>query len=340
VPNRPADKSPGLFVLSFDTELAWGTFDVGGLRRYATHFAQYRGLVKRLVVLLNDYRVPATWAFVGHLLLDKCEKSEDGLTHPDVLRPRYAWYPHDWHHRDPATDVHRDPWWYGTDILDMVHSAPVKHEIATHTFSHIVVDDPACTAEIFRSQLTACAELHQRHGLEFRSIVFPRNRIAHREILAQYGIVAYRGRESRWYSRIWPEASGSGVLHILDRALPFSPPTYPLGALLEGPLVNLPASMMLLARDGFRRCIPIETRTSQAKVGLRKASERGELFHLWLHPSNLGSDCALFACLEEILQLADDLRQRGLLQILTMGEAAERIKQVGSDAPNRHPGQA
>lgn len=338
--DRSASQSSGLFVLSFDTELAWGTFDVGGLSRYAAHFAQYRDLVKRLVAMLDEYRIPATWAFVGHLLLDKCVKAENGLTHPDVQRPRYTWYPHDWHHCDPATDIHRDPWWYATDVLNMVRSAPVKHEIATHTFSHIVVDDPACTAEIFRSQLTACAELHKRHRLEFRSIVFPRNRVAYRDVLCDYGIIAYRGRESRWYSRIWPETSGSGIFHILDRALPFSPSTYPLDTLREGPLVNLPASMMLLARDGFRRSIPLQTRAAQAKAGLRKAAQQGQLFHLWLHPSNLGSDTALFSCLEDILQAADTMRQQGLLQILTMCKAAEWIQQAGADVPHRRSGPA
>lgn len=319
-------QDPGIFVLSLDTEIAWGTFDQGGQQRFRTHFDQYRTLVRRLVAQLDAYQIPATWAFVGHLLLEHCQRSTAGTTHPEVLRPQYAWYPHDWHHCDPGTDIRRDPWWYGSDVLAMVRSAQIAHEIGTHTFSHVVVDDPACTADIFRSQLAACAELHSRYGLGLHSIVFPRNRIAHAEVLPEYGIKAYRGRERRWYTRIWPHAAGSGVWHILDRFLPVPPSTYPRRELREGALVNLPASMMLLPRDGFRRYIPLRTRITQAQAGLRRAAQRGELFHLWFHPFNLGSDARLFGALEQIFRTACELRASGQLKICTMQQTAEQVQ--------------
>ena len=336
VHNQYVMKQAGIFVLSLDTEIAWGTFDIGGLQLFRAHFNQYRNLVRRLLGLLDVYEVPATWAFVGHLLLERCHRYADGTVHPEVLRPRYAWYPHDWHHCDPATDVRRDPWWYGPDVLEMVLSARVKHEIGTHTFSHIIVDDPACTAQIFRSQLTACVDLHNRYGLEIHSIVFPRNRIAHLEVLTEFGISAYRGLERRWYTRLWPGISGNGPLHILDRMLPIAPATYPLNELLEGPLVNLPASMILLPRDGFRQYIPTHVRVYQAQAGLHRAAERGELFHLWFHPFNLGSDFRLFTALEHILQAASDLRVSGQLEILTMQQAAEQVKQTINHGLNRY----
>jgi peptidoglycan/xylan/chitin deacetylase (PgdA/CDA1 family) len=335
VPDHAAAASPGVFVLSLDTELAWGSFDEGGIEKYSRHLGQYRSLIRQLIALLDTYQVPTTWAFVGHLLLDGCERAANGETHPEVLRPRYAWYPHDWHHLDPATDINRDPWWYAPDVLKAVLSAKVQHEIATHTFTHIVVDDPACTAEIFRSQLAACASAHRRHGLEIHSLVFPRNRVAHREVMAELGIMAYRGREQRWYTRLWPETSGSGLLHILDRASFIPPTTYPLRQLDEGSLVNVPASMLFLSRDGFRRHIPLRARTSQAKAGLRKAAEHGELFHLWFHPVNMASDPALFPCLEEVLRFACELREKGRLECLTMHQTAERVRRDVRNATNR-----
>ena len=62
----------------------------------------------------------------------------------------------------------------------------------------------------------------------------------------------------------------------------------------------------------------MKVRTGQVKAGLRKACERGEFFHLWLHPENLGNDPQLFGCLEEILQFTQELHERGLLESLTM----------------------
>ena len=143
---------PGHFLLSFDTELAWGSFDRDGLRRFGKFYAQTRPCLRRMLMLLETYRIPATWAFVGHLLLDRCRR-ENGTTHPDVMRPRHSWYPHDWHALDPGTDVDRDPFWYGTDMLESIRSSSMQHEVGTHTFSHVVFDDPACGEAVARSQL-------------------------------------------------------------------------------------------------------------------------------------------------------------------------------------------
>jgi Polysaccharide deacetylase len=311
---------PGVFTLSLDTEIAWGTFDHGGLTRYARHFDQIRPVVRRLVSLLDAYNIPATWAFVGHLLLQRCQREKDGTIHPDVLRPRYDWFSADWHACDPATDIRRDPWWYGTDLLEMVVEAQSNHEIATHTFSHIVVDDPNCTPEIFRSQLQACADLHKKHGLPFQSIVYPRNKVALLDVLPPFGISAYRGPAKRWYSRLSPPLVKA--FRLMDHSLPFPPPTYGLGEIRTESPTNVPASMFYMPRDGFRRAIPIWARVQKAKLGLGRAAARGELFHLWFHPFNLASDPHLFDGLAEILAFASELRSSDQLRILTMAQVA------------------
>lgn len=318
------NSQPGIFTLSLDTEIAWGTFDVGGLHRYAHHFNEERQVVRRLVSLLDKYQIPATWAFVGHLLLDSCQQNPDGLPHPEVLRPSYRWYPHDWHHLDPCTDWESDPWWYGPDLVRMVLNSPIKHEIGTHTFSHIVVGDTDCTEEIFRSQLTACVDAHRTYGLNIGSIVYPRNSVAFLDVLSEYGITAYRGCERRWYAHRSPRLVK--ILRLLDRTLAFTPTTYAVTGLVEGDRVNLPASMFLVPRDGVRRLIPMASRVSQAERGLKRAAERGELFHLWFHPFNLASDPRLFEALEVVLARAAALRETGGLSILTMQQASELAK--------------
>lgn len=322
-PSGSAD-APGVFVLSLDTELAWGNFDAGGLTRYARHYEQYRLVVWRTLELLERYQVPATWAFVGHLMLEGCARGEGGHAHPEVLRPRYRWYPHEWHHLDPCTDVARDPWWYAPDLLERVLRAPVLHEVGTHTFSHIVADDPACTREIFLSQMQACARLHEAWGVHMRSIVYPRNRVAFLDELPGLGIVAYRGRERRWYDGA-PGLVARGC-HLLDATLAPTPSTYPLRGLAQGELVNVPASMFLLPFDGVRRRIPAASRTAQALRGVRRAAARGELFHLWFHPVNMASDPRMFTVLERVLRAAAELREQGRLRVLTMEQTAGLVR--------------
>lgn len=312
----------GYFILSLDTELAWGSFDRSSFKRRLNSFERTRTEIRRLLEMLDHYHVPATWAFVGHLMLERCER-RNGRTHEDVLRPRYKWFPNDWHALDPATNVTSDPLWYGTDILRWVLDAQVRHEIASHTFSHVVVQDPACSREIALSQFRKCCELHTAHGLQLNSVVYPRNRVAHLDVLRDLGIIAYRGVEESWFHRF--NGAPFRIAHLIHRALGLSPPTYPLSGRAEEGLVNLPASMFLLPMGGLRTLVPIAARRRQALCGLDRAAERGEIFHLWFHPFNLASSRRLPELMEEILQRVAELRIQGRIQALTMSEMAVEV---------------
>ncbi|MBV9282043.1 MAG: hypothetical protein JOZ41_18340, partial [Chloroflexi bacterium] len=175
--------------------------------------------------------------------------------------------------------------------------------------------------------LQACVELHRGYGLDLTSIVYPRNRVAFLDILPEFGITVYRGCEERWYAALDPRLAR--LLHAGDRVVAPTPPTYPLGRLREGQLVNLPASMFYMHRDGLRRYIPIASRVRQARRGITRAAERGELFHLWFHPFNLASDARLFEGLEAIFAYAAGLRESGRLCTLTMADTAERVRRGG-----------
>src|SRR6185295_7852887 len=37
--------------------------------------------------LLEEYAIPVTWATVGHLFLESCERGAGGLAHPNMPRP-------------------------------------------------------------------------------------------------------------------------------------------------------------------------------------------------------------------------------------------------------------
>jgi len=312
----------GRFILSLDVELAWGSFDHGGHESDREELIAEREATRRLLSLLDQYEVPATFAVVGHLFLSSCERV-DGTTHPDVERPRHQWFPRDWHAFDPATDLARDPLWYGPDILKGIVRARAGHEIATHTFSHVVAGDPACTPEILRSQLLKCRELHRQWGQPLDSIVFPRNSVAHLDVLRDVGILAYRGPESSWYRGVSERARP--IAHVLDRALAVTPPTYRLDDRRDGKLVDLPASMFLLARNGPRRLIPLASRRAQALRGIERACERGEVFHLWFHPRNLTTDAGLFDVLGDVLRRVESLASRGHIVPVTMGGLARTL---------------
>jgi hypothetical protein len=307
----------GLFILSLDTEIAWGTYGAHNLSRLSHCFNAYRDYFPRLVALLDTYEIPATWAVVGHLFLDHC----DG--HPDVPQPHYAWSAAPDSYRDPCTSLERAPWYYGPDIIAQIRAAKMPHEIGTHTFTHVIAADPAVTPSLWDAQLAACAKVHARHGLPMRSIVYPQDKIAYTERLSDFGIIAYRGNERRWYTSL--PRRYKRVFHLL-RALAFTPPTYDPSKLQVGErLVDLPSSQFLMAYDGIRSLIPTAARVRQARLGIEKAVQRDELYHLWFHPFNLGTSDKMFDALEQILRIVVRFRDEGKLQIMTMNDAAEWI---------------
>ena len=313
----------GTFVFSLDTELAWGTADKGGLRVYRRQLKETRSNVEKLLAMLHRYDVPATWAFVGHLFLDSCHRDQPGGDpHPDVLTPRYPGSERNWHEPDPATSRDSDPLWYGDDLLEMVLNASPKHEIGCHTFSHLPLQGPSVTEEIARSQVDKCRDLAQDRGLEMRSFVFPRNRVAHLDVLRESGFACYRGPERSWYTTLPRLLSRAG--HFAHRFLGITPPVYS-GLEADSGLVNIPASMFLMPPTGVRSLIPGRSRVRQAARGLRKSAESDALFHLWFHPWNIGDSAAMLEWLEAILREVDALRSQDRLRVMTMGGVANEV---------------
>ncbi|NDJ60842.1 MAG: polysaccharide deacetylase, partial [Chloroflexi bacterium] len=105
----------GIFILSLDTEIAWGTYGARDIARQRANFDNYRDLVRRLIDLLDDTAIPATWAVVGHLFV------APGDQPPPLIAPHYSWAaaPDSARAPDPA---HPD-WYHAPDVIAMIRAA-------------------------------------------------------------------------------------------------------------------------------------------------------------------------------------------------------------------------
>ena len=65
-----AESIRGTMVLSLDLELSWGRFDAVPVEVLGAESLAERQQIKRFLALLDRYEMPATWAMVGHLMLD------------------------------------------------------------------------------------------------------------------------------------------------------------------------------------------------------------------------------------------------------------------------------
>src|SRR2546422_1688385 len=103
--NEPSELAPalprGVFTLSLDFELIWGTLDLFGPERFRRACEVERDLIiDRLLDLFVEFNVPATWCVLGHLMLDRCS-TDNGRKHAEIVRPSHRWSRGDWFENDP-----------------------------------------------------------------------------------------------------------------------------------------------------------------------------------------------------------------------------------------------
>jgi peptidoglycan/xylan/chitin deacetylase (PgdA/CDA1 family) len=303
----------GAAVVSIDTELAWGDAH-RGVAPPSREYRAERAVIERILAVFDRYEIPATWAVVGHLLLDRCWRL-DGRAHPEIIRPDYPWLDGDWFAVDPCATLRAAPTYYGRDIVEAITARSVDHEIGCHSFSHLIAE--GCSDAAFASDLEACTRAAAAEGIELRSFVYPRNAIDHIELLGRHGFVCYRGST----------ASGSTQptgrwARLADRVRPRSvvrPVRHPSG------VWNVPQTY-LLAPASRARHLPVRLWVRRPISRLRLAAREGALFHLWFHPYNVtAAPERAMRALEAICAEAARLRDAGHLDVLTMGALADRL---------------
>lgn len=308
-----SERQRGQFVVSIDFEMAWGLVHRNGDVDYTVD--DERVLLTSLLDSFDRHSVPATWATVGHLLLDSCADDGDGL-HPDISRPEYSWFRGDWFDADPGTDVHDAPRWYAPDVVTDLLARPAGHELGCHSFSHLIVGDPACSAADFESELVGCAGAAARFGVELESFVYPRNSVGHVDELVRAGYTNYRGRRADPF-----DSSPIGrARRLMDRVVPS--PRSIVRPVAEPGIWNLPATCLFTIEA---RRMP-ELWFRQTLRRLEHAARHGGLFHVWFHPHNFAhggpESVEMF---DRLLARAAELRLDGTLDTVTMGSLSAAL---------------
>jgi peptidoglycan/xylan/chitin deacetylase (PgdA/CDA1 family) len=308
----------GAFTISLDFELVWGTLDIFGPDEFSNVYKYEREhVIDRLLELFVEFEIPATWCILGHLFLDKCS-SQNGLKHPEIVRPRHSWHPADWFDHDPCSDSKSSPIFYGRDLVEKIQACRIPQEIGSHSFSHVIFGDKGCSPETAESELAECVKLAREMNLELRSFVFPRNEVGHLDLVREAGFECYRGVEPNWYeNRKYPH-SFRRMMRLIDVLRAAEPPVV-LPEKQENGLWNVPGSAMYFPMNGFRRFIPLSLRTKRAIKGINAAVSEKKIFHLWFHPTNMADEPEkMFSGLREILEYAESLRTSNMLEILPM----------------------
>lgn len=269
----------GVFTISLDTELAWGTFDKGNVERYEEAYRNTPEVIDRLCELFDEYEIPATWAVVSHLLED-CDGNHSDRTPPDI-----EWID-DWFSELPCASGMDEDLWYAPWLIDRIQDCETDQEIGLHGSTHMQLGADGCSRQHAREEIGAAVETLRSYGVEPKSFVFPRNDVGHVDVLRDHGIQAYRGVDARWYERESVPSAVKPPLRFADEAARGTPPV--VEPIERDSVVEVPGSQVFRpSHDGWQYT-PGESSVARAKKGLRSAARTGGVFHLWFHPFNLG----------------------------------------------------
>jgi hypothetical protein len=159
------------------------------------------------------------------------------------------------------------------------------------------------------------------------SFAFPRNRIAHVDLLPQHGFTAFRGQDTSWYARATERRWFHRAGHLVDIIRAATPePGLPIWR--EEGIWEIPGSMLFTPSHGLRRIIPAKARVRRARRGMLAAAESRKIFHLWFHPTDLViRKEAMLDGLRQILEYACELRDTRRLIILPMSGIVDLMTQ-------------
>jgi hypothetical protein len=315
--NKPTAK----FVISIDTELAWGSiYDEKILEKRLDAFKNTRTAINEILKLFEKYNISATWALVGHLMLENCHE-ENGVKHPDVVRPSYSWFNKDWFHYDPCENIGDNSIWYGNDIVEKIKECKVKQEIGSHSFSHIMFGDKGCSAASAESDIRKWIEVAELHDIKPESFVFPFNSEGHHDLLEKYGFKIYRSKNNEGLAKI-KNKKIKRMFHILDRILALEPSTSRV-IVGKSKLLTIHGDFCYFRYSGWRNLFMRKSAVRKSKKGVDRAIVKGEVFHLWFHPFEIATNLIeSIKDLDEILNYVSRRINDGLIENKTLNQLA------------------
>lgn len=306
----------GVVVVSIDTEQIWGYLDCMTEAQFQARFPDSPKAHPKLLDRLCAAGVRATWFVVGGLALRNSAWAANerlwGLLAARATLPRGG--------------EHEAPLWYCPSFLERLCHASPAQEIGLHGgLTHLVWTHERSTLEIVRREIWEGVGALRQLGIEPRSFSYPRNLEAYHNLLPAHGFQCFRGAPAALAWRFGRNLSGA-FLRACEEWRRAEPPMAWPEETMPG-LWCIPASMYLYPIAPSRtRLIGLRSRVERFRRGLEAAARHRAIFHFCFHPENLVESPRGFPLLDELLEALAIARDRGDVEVLTMGDVAARME--------------
>lgn len=318
----------GTLVISLDFELFWGVRDKRNLSDYQENLENVHIIIPRLLQIFEKYRIHATWAYVG--LLGLKNYNEYFKLKPRIL-PLYKdkkLSPYEYAEKLTREEL-LDECHNGNALIEMIQNS-LGQELATHTFSHYYTLEPRQNLQAFTEDLKAAKELSIIQGIGIESIIFPRNQYddEHLQACREMGIKAFRGTPKIWAYQTHENSKNTRarrLIRLIDSYVNICGHKHATLETTKG-MTNVPASSFL--RPYHRRLKLIEPlKLYRIKHSMKKAAQKGAVYHLWWHPHNFGVEIEEnLNQLEILCKFYLRLKEQYGFKSLNMSEISELIR--------------
>ncbi len=304
-------KDKGTLTLSIEVELAWGLHHRGEKSPFSKDRETETRTLERIIELSERYDIPISFDFVGHLLLEGCDGKH------------YHGHQDGWFDRDPGTDHIEDPLYYAPDLVEKVLNSAMEHEISTHSFSHIWVDEVA--DEVLSWELKKVRSLHDDLDIQPPvSFVPPQQRdVRDYEVLKKNGIKVIRKTPGEFKT----ESKLKMLSNDLSIRCPIEEPREKEGILESytshrSPLTSLflPAGQKRphpLLRTPLPSSYWVKRHRKRLISRLEETVDRNSYLHLWSHLWELSNPSQL-KILEGFMRDIDDKIRDDRVDVKTM----------------------
>ncbi len=282
-------------ILSFDFEIGWGdvTNERWKKRERNGVYKKLRKVLPEILSTMDEYEFPATWATVGAMF--DHPKNRDFSHLPTKAKDLV----------NSVLKAAKPDSFDGRDLFESVIGSKTSHLIASHSYSHVPFTYEGVNNRVIFEDMTRFNSVAKDFNIFANRFVFPENREAHYEALAQTGYTKARVAADNTFRNRYLYRASTMLL---------APPS---GREEDGPNgITRQFGSMLFNDAGKSHRVPLLNR--RVSLGLKQLDRRGGTLHIWAHPFNFAESNALKASFIDTIKTIAQKRDQGSLTVELM----------------------
>lgn len=295
----------GKLIISYDCEGVWGMLDhMNDLDQSVFNKNTLIQIYQELLKIHEEYQLNATFAFVGAFIMSSDEFASHVSEHPNA-KQAIEWL----ESIISKENKFKEEDLFIPDLIKLIKNSNLDHEIASHGFSHVIMDNNIDQSSI-KFEIEGISKTAQKHEIDIETIIFPRNIVNYNFLMRANFIKAFRDAPYNPFKIKFFKRAYSLIKE-------FSPITKSQQLNTVHKKIVIPGDFFINWRSGARKLIPISLTVSRFRRAIKHAIKNDGIVHIWLHPHNLATGDNQFILLKKLLDEVKYFSTRGPLEVIT-----------------------